>query len=229
MGGRVRLFRRTNAKFMEAGTVGNIRRNGTVLEIAAINEAGLTLKTTTGRQGLVAWESLRGEPNGRVQLAYGDALTTNTAQGSAVTEHIHAMPAGTKLVSAFGAYTSGSRHRDQSFIVTSEGTERAEIIVRRPLGYRREIGRGDVRNNIVRNFPQAPEKQAALALLERQPGYGAGRFRGAQRVRQAAEARGSGLERPSVLRERMLSRRIAQAFEKRLPGLVAKLRRHGEV
>jgi hypothetical protein len=121
VGDRVRLFRRTNAKFTETGSAGNIGRNGTVLEIAAIDEAGLTLKTIAGREGLVAWESLRGEPNGRVQLAYGDALTTNAAQGSTVTEHIHAMPAGTKLVSAFGAYTSGRRHREQSFIVTSEG------------------------------------------------------------------------------------------------------------
>lgn len=62
---------------------------------------------------------------------------------------IHAMPAGTKLVSAFGAYTSGSRHREQSFIVTSEGAERAEIVARRPLGDQREIGRGDVLNCIL--------------------------------------------------------------------------------
>ncbi len=228
VGDRVRLFRRTNAKFTETGTVGNIGRNGTVLEIAAINEAGLTLKTITGREGLVTWESLRGEPNGRVQLACGDALTTNIAQGSTVTEHIHAMPAGTKLVSAFGAYTSGSRHREQSFIVTSEGVERAEIIARRPLGDRREIGRADVLNNIVRNFAQAPEKQAALALMECAAGLRRGAVQAVQRVHQAAEARGNGLERPSVLRERMLSRRIAQAFEKQLPGLAAQLRRHGE-
>ncbi len=229
VGDRIRLFRRTNARFMETGTVGNIGRNGTVLEIAAIDEGGLALKTITGREGLVTWESLRGEPNGRVQLAYGDALTTNTAQGSTVTEHIHAMPAGTKLVSAFGAYTSGSRHREQSFIVTSEGAERVEIIARRALGDRREIGRGDVLNNIVRNFAQAPEKQAALALMERAAGLRRGAVQAVQKVHQVAEARGSGLARPSVLRERMLSRRIAQAFEKQLPGLAAQLRRHGEV
>lgn len=63
---------------------------------------------------------------------------------------IHAMPAGTKLVSAFGAYTSGSRHREQSFIVTSEGAERAEIVARRPLGDQREIGRVAVALSVVR-------------------------------------------------------------------------------
>ena len=167
VGDRVRLFRRTNAKFAETGTVGNIGRNGSVLEIIAVDAAGLTLRNGAGREGAIAWETLRHEASGRLQLAYGDALTTNTAQGTTVTEHIHAMPGGTKLVSAFGAYTSGSRHREQSFIVTSEGAERAEVIARRPLGDRREIGRNDLLNNIIRNFAQTPEKAAALVLIER--------------------------------------------------------------
>ncbi len=141
-----------------------------MLEITAIDATGLTLKTSAGREGVVVWETLRDESGGRVQLAYGDALTTNTAQGTTVTKHIHAMPDGTKLVSVFGAYTSGSRHREQGFVVTSEGAERAEIIARRPLGDRREIGRGDLLNNIIRNFAQQPGKEAALALIERTVG-----------------------------------------------------------
>jgi hypothetical protein len=226
VGDRVRLFRRTNAKFIDTGTVGNIGRNGTVLEITALDETGLTLKTSTGREGAVAWETLREEGSGSVQLAYGDALTTNTAQGSTVTEHIHAMPAGTKLVSAFGAYTSGSRHREQSFVVTSDGAERAEIIARRPLGDRREIGRRDVLNNIIRNFAQAPEKQAALALIERAAGLRRGAVQAVQKVHQAAEVRGGNGDQPSMLAERLVSRRIARAFEDKLPGLAARLHRH---
>ena len=227
VGDRVRLFRRVNAKFMETGTVGNIGRNGTVLEITAIDAAGLTLKTIAGREGVVAWETLRDEPSGRIQLAYGDALTTNTAQGTTVTEHIHAMPGGSKLVSAFGAYTSGSRHREQSFIVTSEGAERAEIIGRRPLGDQREIQRGDVLNNIVRNFAQQPQKEAAMALIERAAGLRRGAVQAAQMVHQAAEARGAARESQSMLLERLMSHRIARVLEERLPGLVAQLRRHG--
>ncbi len=227
VGDRVRFFRRTNAKFTETGTVGNIGRNGSVLEIVTIDAAGLTLRNAAGREGVVAWDTLRGEAGGRVQLAYGDALTTNTAQGTTVTEHIHTMPGGTKLVSAFGAYTSGSRHREQSFIVTSEGAERAEVIARRPLGDRREIGRGDLVNNIIRNFAQAPEKEAALALIDRAVGLRRGAVHAMQKVHRAAEARGGGLEQASMLRERMLSRRVAQAFAEILPGLAAQLRRHG--
>src|ERR1700733_3701307 len=154
-------------KFMETGTVGNIGRNGTVLEITVIDAAGLTLKTIAGREGVVAWETLRDESSGKIQLAYGDALTTNIAQGTTVTEHIHAMPGGSRLVSAFGAYTSGSRHRKQSFIVTSEGAERAEIIGRRPLGDRREIAASDVLANVTRNLSRQDEKESAISLVER--------------------------------------------------------------
>ncbi|OYY03175.1 MAG: hypothetical protein B7Y73_07435 [Acidocella sp. 35-58-6] len=227
VGDRVRLFRRTNAKFMDTGTVGNIGRNGSVLEIIAVAAAGLTLRNGAGREGAVAWNTLRDAASGRVQLAYGDALTTNTAQGTTVTEHIHAMPGGTKLVSAFGAYTSGSRHREQSFIVTSEGAERAEVIARRPLGDRREIERGDLLNNIIRNFAQAPEKEAALALIDRAVGLRRGAVQAMQRVHRAAEVLGDVRDRPSMLAEGLTSRRVAQAFAEILPGLTAQLRRHG--
>lgn len=227
VGDRVRLFRRTNAKFAETGTVGNIGRNGSVLEVIAAAAAGLTIRNGAGREGAVDWETLRHEGSGRVQLAYGDALTTNTAQGTTVTEHIHAMPGGTKLVSAFGAYTSGSRHRERSFIVTSEGAERAEIIARRPLGDRREIGRGDLLNNVIRNFAQAPEKEAALALIERAADLRHGAVQAMQRVHRAAEVLGDVREHPSMLAERLMSRRITRAFEEKLPGLAAQLRRHG--
>jgi hypothetical protein len=227
VGDRVRLFRRTNAKFTESSTVGNIGRNGSVLEIIAVDADGLTLRNGAGREGAVAWDTLRDEASGRVQLAYGDALTTNTAQGTTVTEHIHAMPGGTKLVSAFGAYTSGSRHREQSFIVTSEGAERAEVMARRPLGDRREIGRGDLLNNIIRNFAQQPEKEAALALIDRAVGLRRGAVQVMQSVHRAAEARGDTRGQPSVLSEALKSRRVAHAFAEILPGLAAQLRRHG--
>ncbi|HTQ71278.1 MAG TPA: MobF family relaxase [Acidocella sp.] len=227
VGDRVRLFRRTNAKFTETSTVGNIGRNGSVLEIIAVDAAGLTMRNGAGREGVVAWETLRDGPSGRIQLAYGDALTTNTAQGTTVTEHIHAMPRGSKLVSAFGAYTSGSRHRDQSFIVTSEGAERAEIIARRPLGDQREIQRGDLMNNVVRNFAQQPQKEAAMALIEGAARLRRGAVQAAQIAHQTAEARGTAREQHSMLRERLMRHRTARALGEKLPGLAAQLRRHG--
>ena len=121
------------------------------------------------------------------------------------------MPGGSKLVSAFGAYTSGSRHREQSFIVTSEGAERAEIIGRRPLGDQREIRHGDLLNNVVRNFAQQPEKETALALIELRLGCGAA----VQAAQIGSPGGGSARGSPgvaSMLLERLMSRRVAQAF-----------------
>jgi molybdopterin-guanine dinucleotide biosynthesis protein len=226
-GDRVRLFSRVNAKFFESGTVGNIGRNGTVLEIAEIQDDGLTLRASSGKLGFVAWDTLRDEANGHVKLAYGDALTTNTAQGTTVTEHIHALPSGSRLVTAFGAYTSGSRHREQSFIVTSEGAERAEIIGRRPLGDRREIMPSDVLNNIVRNASRQPEKESALAMIERAANLRRGTIGAAQKAHHGMEARAAAHLNPTTLRDRFANRRINKALEDRLPGLLTRLRRNG--
>ncbi len=227
-GDRVRLFERTNAKFSRTDTVGNIGRNGTVLEISAIRDDGLMLRNPAGKEGFVAWTTLRSDACGQVRLAYGDALTTNTAQGSTVTEHIHAMPSGSRMVSAFGAYTSGSRHREQSFIVTSEGAERSEIVGRRPLGDRRKISHGDVLDNMKRNLARQPEKESSLHLIERASSLRRGTVQTVQKSHQHMEARGSAQETPTSLPERFANRRLSRAIESRLPGLSERLRRYGE-
>jgi hypothetical protein len=228
-GDRIRLFQRTNAKFSGTATTRNIGRNGTVLEIKEIRDEGLMLRNPAGKEGLVAWSSLKDQRSGRILLAYGDALTTNTAQGTTVTEHIHAIPAGSRLISAFGAYTSGSRHREQSFIVTSEGAERADIVARRPLGDRREIMRGDILNNIIRSFSQQPIKESALDMLDRAAAVRRGTIQMVQSSLLSAEARAAAERRPTALPERFQSRRINQALEERLPRLIEGLRRRGEV
>jgi hypothetical protein len=226
-GDRVRLFKRANATFAATKTEGNIGRNGTVLEIAAVTEKGLALRTPAGKIGLVAWTTLHDGKSSRVQLDYGDALTTNTAQGSTVTEHIHAMPAGSHLVSAFGAYTSGSRHREQSFIVTSDGAERAEIIGRRPLGDRREVNHSNVVENLARNFARQPEKESALNLIDRAASLRRGTVQTRQSSLQPIEVRVAEGLTPSLLPERLAHRRATRVLEARLPGLTERLRRHG--
>lgn len=164
-GDKIRLFEGVNIKF-SSGRTGNIGRNGSVLDIVRVNDSGLVLRNHHGNEGFVSWEQLQGR-DGVVKLAYGYALTTHTAQGSTVTEHIHAMPKGSQEVTAFGAYTSGSRHKEQSYIVTSDGAEREEIIGRRPLGDKRNIKSKDVIENIISNLSRQDEKESAVSLVER--------------------------------------------------------------
>jgi hypothetical protein len=227
-GDRVRLFRQTNASFKSGGLRGCIGRNGSVVEIVAFEKDGLLVRNQAGTEGSVTWKSLRREKTGIVQLAYGDALTTNTAQGSTVTEHIHAMPSGTRLVSAFGAYTSGSRHREQSFIVTSEGAERSEIVDRRPLGDRRPVTRSDILDNMVRNLERQPEKESATSMIEKAANLRRGTVREVQKTLEPMERRAAANVPAINLVGRSIARRLTRQLEERLPGLSASLHRQGE-
>ena len=176
VGDRVRLFARTNAAYADKsrGILGN---NGSVLEVREIGAAGVTLRNAHGREGVVAWETLRDRESQRIKLSYGDVLTIDATQGLTSTEHIEAMPAGTQTVNAYKAYTSGSRHRRATYLVTAEGAERREVAGRRPLGDTRPIREADVWLNMGRNLSRQPEQQSALAFLQK-----------AHAVRQAATA-----------------------------------------
>ncbi|GAC89389.1 aldehyde dehydrogenase/conjugal transfer protein [Gluconobacter thailandicus F149-1 = NBRC 100600] len=209
-GDKVRLFQRTNARFLDTNSGGNLGRNGTVVEVRDVREEGLVLRGANGRNGLVKWDSLKEKETGRFLLSYGDAMTTNTSQGVTVTEHIFAIPAGSRNVTAFGAYTSSSRHREQTFMVTSDGAERSEIAGRRPLGDQRTITATDVLKNIIRNFERQPEKETAHALLERAENIRRGTVRAMQQTKQGLEAReGEGKQR-ATLAGRFSTRRHEQ-------------------
>jgi hypothetical protein len=188
-GDRVRLFERTNARFLDTNKGGNIGRNGTVLEVAEVKADGLVLRTREGREGLVKWDSLKSAATGRIKLAYGDVLTTNTSQGATVSEHIFAVPGGSPQVNAFGAYTSGSRHREQSFIVISDGAERQEVAGRRPLGDKRQVREGDVIENVARNFARQPVKEGSLSMIARAENLRTGTIQKMQAGKQPLEQR----------------------------------------
>ncbi|MGA9869181.1 MAG: hypothetical protein WBQ75_22335 [Acetobacteraceae bacterium] len=220
-GDRVRLFSRTNARFLDTATVGSIGQNGSVLTVVRVGDDGPVLRTQTGREGLVIWDALRHQGNGRTMLAYGDVLTTNTAQGATVTEHIFAIPAGSRQVNAFGAYTSGSRHRETSWIVTSDGAERAEIAGRRPLGDKRQVRAGDVIENITRNFARQPEKESSLALLERAENIRRGKVRSMQTAKQRLERRETDGQPRAALARRFGRNRDANAVKAAAPEIAA--------
>ncbi|HUN38914.1 MAG TPA: MobF family relaxase [Acetobacteraceae bacterium] len=200
VGDRVRLFARTNAAYPDhsRGIIGN---NGSVLDVRAIDAAGVTLRNAQGREGLVAWDTLRDQTSGRIRLSYGDVLTIDATQGLTSAEHIQAMPAGTQAVTAYKAYTAASRHRRVSYLVTSDGAERREIAARRPLGDPRPIREADVWANMGRNLARQPETPAALDLLERAHGVQRSTARALQAGLQPAEQReAEGLERTTLTR-----------------------------
>ena len=162
VGARMRLFARTNARCTDGlrGVIGVI---GSVLEVTAIGAEALRLPSASGREGLIAWDTLRDRERRRLQLTYGEALTIDATQGLTSTEH---MRAGTRAVDPFKAYTSGSRHRQATFIVVSERKERKEIAGRRPINDPRGRSMGQYG---TRPSPAAGEaERARLPLAHRQ-------------------------------------------------------------
>jgi AAA domain len=100
-----------------------------------------------------------------------------------------AVRGGSRQVNAFGAYTSGSRHREQSFIVTSDGAERQEVAGRRPLGDNRQVRERDVIENVARNFARQPVKEGSLAMIARAENLRTGTIQMMQAGKQRLEQR----------------------------------------
>ncbi|MDN3563044.1 MobF family relaxase, partial [Paeniroseomonas aquatica] len=216
-GDRVRLFDRLNARFLDGGR-GNIGNNGSVLEVRAVNAEGIVLRTAAGRDGAVSWESLADKKNGRTRLAPGDVLTIDAAQGITSSEHINAMPAGSTGVQGFKGYTAESRHRDSAWLITSDGAERREVMVRRALGDSRPVGAADVWENVARNLARQPAKASALDFMDRARNVGRTAAHAMQVGFRQAEAReAAGEPRATLgaqLHERRAGRAVGQAVDR---------------
>ena len=155
---------------------------------------------------MVRWDTLRNPTVtneagvGRIRLSYGDVLSIDATQGVTSTEHIEAMPSGTRGVNAYKAYTSGSRHRRATYLVASDGAERQEVAARRPLGDLRPIREADVWANMARNLARTPEKASALEFLERAHELRRGSVRAMQAGLQAVEQRQAEGRQPQLAR-----------------------------
>jgi phage/plasmid primase-like uncharacterized protein len=219
-GDRVRLFDRLNARFLDGGR-GNIGNNGSVLEVRAVGPEGIVLRTAAGRDGLVSWESLAERKSGRTRLAPGDVLTIDAAQGITSREHINAMPAGSAGVQGFKGYTAESRHKDAAWLVTSDGAERREVMVRRALGDTRPITAADVWENVARNLARQPAKASALDFMERARDLSRGAAHAMQAGFRRMEAREAAGERRATLAAKLRERDAGRA----IGAVVADLRR----
>jgi hypothetical protein len=129
-------------------------------------ERAITLRTKAGRVGTVPWDDLATR-GGRVRLAYGDATTIHTAQGSTSREHIAAFPAGSQVVDGLQGYSANTRYQQRGWILTNEAAEMAAVRERRPLNDVRGISIEDKWANVARALSYQPEKDNAVALMER--------------------------------------------------------------
>ncbi len=219
-GDRVRLFDRARASF-GGGKAGNIGSNGSVLEVRGTDAEGVTLRNVHGSEGKVRWDTLRDQASGRIRLTYGDVLSIDAMQGATSTEHINAMPAGTKPVNGFKGYVAESRHRQATWLVVSDGAERQEVASRRPLGDPRPVREADVWANMARNLSRQPEKASALAFLGRAKDVRRGTVRNLQAGLQPVEQRrhegreGTTLHRAFEQRRRMNgAARVAEQIDR---------------
>ena len=208
-GDKVRLFHSVAAKGQRGGSIG---RNGSILTVQSADKHGMLVRNAKGTEGYVPWKSLTRD--GQIRLAYGEVMTTHTAQGSTSTEHIYAMPAGTKLVTGFSAYSSGTRHKQKSFMIISEGAERAEVNARRPVNDSRPIGKDDLWSNVARNLGRQPEKMTALDFLDRASGLKRGAAKSLQRGLQPAELRERRGQEPTVVHTRFQRRQESGAVQR---------------
>jgi hypothetical protein len=108
--------------------------------------------------------------------------------------------------------------------VTCEGAERAEIIARRPLGDRRDVMRGDILDNIVRNLSRQPIKESALDLLNCTATLRRGTIKTVQATLHSMEGRLAAEQKSATLAKRFARQRVNYAIEGYLPGLVQGLR-----
>jgi hypothetical protein len=207
IGDHLRLFQTTPATFRD-GRRAPIGRNGSVVELVAMDATGMTLRNEHGGVGKVAWERLRHRETGRVMVNYGDCLTVfSSASMTTKGAHINALPSGSAKVRAGGAYVAESRAKGQTLTVVSEGAEIAEVRNRRPLGDQRAITERDVLTNIARNMTRADEKSSAVAFTEASAATGARGEHTLRRGFRREECRRAGLAQ-SVLPERLAERRI---------------------
>jgi hypothetical protein len=207
-GDKVRLFHSVRAD----GGRGSIGRNQSVVTVLAADRRGMTVRNHKGRIGTLSWKTLANK-EGEVRLAYGEVLTTHSAQGSTASEHIYALPSGSAVVNGFAAYSSGTRHRRRSYFVISEAAEKRQIQKLRPLNDTRPISREDAWYNVARNLGKQPEKDTALAFLEGAVKVKRGAARAFQRGSMPAQAREAKLQPPSVLEQRLQRWREVKAIK----------------
>lgn len=165
-GDRVRLFRRV------LGDTGGdqlefVGSNGDVVDVLAVTATGLRIRNRAGTVADVEWRRLAADDSksGRLALAYGYALTIDSAQGITSDEHINALPRGTGGVSGFKAYVAESRARGTTWTVISEGALHEAEKHRQALGEITPITTEDLWARAAKDLSEKPYKALGIDLL----------------------------------------------------------------
>ncbi|RYI92075.1 MAG: hypothetical protein EON47_21060, partial [Acetobacteraceae bacterium] len=107
----------------------------------------------------------------------------------------------------FKGYTAESRHKDSAWLITSDGAERREVMVRRALGDSRPVGTADVWENVARNLARQPAKASALDFMDRARDVGRTAAHAMQAGFRCAEAREAAGEPWATLGAQLRERR----------------------
>ena len=222
-GDRVRAFQRVRAKFTdEQGRVKEavIGSNGTVLDVVGVKPGkGLLLRGDSGKVGYVPYDSFRSEPGMRARLAYGDALTIDSAQGITTKgEHINALPNGSAGVGAFKGYVAESRATGTTHTLVSYGAELRAWQDKQPVGAGMVPSERQLWAQVAENLSQQSIKESALALLGKLQAHASTAARGLQAGLQRVEAGAAAGVTPAA-RQRVAVRRAAQAALEITPAL----------
>jgi hypothetical protein len=79
VGDRVRLFDRVHDARIPGRKTVLANNNGEVVELRELSDEGIIVRNDAGVEGLVAWRKIRTRRDGPVRLAYGYAMTVDTA------------------------------------------------------------------------------------------------------------------------------------------------------
>ena len=161
-GDKVRLFRKTAATIN--GKHGYIGSNGDVVEVAKWTDGGVVLRDRDGQEGEVKWKRLTDTKSDRLLLAYGHALTVDSAQGITSGEHINALPRGTAGATSFKTYVAESRHVTQVYTMIAEAAVFEAVKMRRALGDVSEVTSKDLWDRVAEDMSTKLYKALGMDL-----------------------------------------------------------------
>ncbi len=209
-GDRLRLFTRAYDAD-EGGRKKVLASNGDVVEVTAVLESGLRVRTAEGTEGRITWSQMkpwRAPKNDPVRLTYGFASTIDTAQSRTVTDSILVFPDGTAQATGFKSYTGTSRHTNEAHMVISDAAERRAIVKRQMLGVNEVPRQEDVVRNIANNLSRFGKREQATDMLARAYEVSRGTiqsfYRGSEAVERNAKIKNI-VDRTDVERSRIAS------------------------